>query len=354
MDPVWRPLIATILLRFATGVLVITLKDFMWKGVGLYRDEKKHNDIYRHLMKLDAAYHDKQHPSDTLEAVKLGSQITNALDFLAFDAVPKIITLVGAAIHLLSSYGQRVALVLLYVMLFYILYSVRSIKVTMPRLDQCRAAKQKQEQHFNDGVRGWATVARHNQAGTEAESYERESSALKQQRYSLFYIEQALDCCINLFMHCGYWAAMFLVVTQSVFSGSASAGNLVAFNGYWYLLLSPLLSIIDIPRKLIEDVYAAARLRRILATKPTVEEGSKELEPHQQEVVFHKVTIEVDGKIVSKGLNLQFPAGETTALIGPSGVGKSSILDSIIRMRDVAAGCITIGGTNIAELTQAS
>lgn len=128
----------------------------------------------------------------------------------------------------------------------------------------------------------------------------------------------------------------------------------MAFTGYWGLLLGPLLFIIDIPRTLIEGFYAAARLRRILATESTILEGIGTLEPHQRDVVFHDVKICFGDKTVFEKLNLEFPAGKTTAIIGPSGVGKSKILDFILRMRNTSAGYITIGGTDIIELTMAS
>ena len=97
---------------------------------------------------------------------------------------------------------------------------------------------------------------------------------------------------------------------------TATVESKVALYGYWYLLLPPLLLIIDILRLMHDDVYAAASLRRILPTKPTILESSGTLEPHQRDVAFHDVKICLGDKIIFEELNLEYPAGKTTAVIG--------------------------------------
>lgn len=220
MAPVWRPLITVFVLNFLTSSMVAdTTQSLLWLDVRLYRNQKRDNDIYQHLMKLEAAYYDKHHPTDILEAVDLGAQITSSLDFVAFQVVPEIITLVGAAIRVFSSYGRRVALVLAYVMLLYALNARHSLAVVMPKVDKNRAAGQKLDRHFNNGVRAWTTVARHNQTAHETETYEQESTVLKGNLRLVSLIRYAFSWSSSLFLQCGYWAAMMLSSPRSFSQG---------------------------------------------------------------------------------------------------------------------------------------
>ncbi|KAG4427378.1 hypothetical protein IFR05_017138, partial [Cadophora sp. M221] len=161
-----------------------SVRPFLWTDVKLHRGLAKDNGIFEHLLKLDGSYYEGTDASDILESVKLGGKITDALDFLAFDVVPRLIKIfcVGAVT---TRYGQRVTLVVLYVMLLYSLNTKRSIKATLPRQDIINTSKQQLVRHFNDVIRGWKTIAQNNQADTERESYAIESSALKQRNHTL-------------------------------------------------------------------------------------------------------------------------------------------------------------------------
>lgn len=130
-----------------------------------------------------------------------------------------------------------------------------------------------------------------------------------------------------------------------------SAGNMVAFQGYWNLMISPLIFLIGVPSRLIGDFYAAARLRRIMATKPAISDGKGTLEPGQCDVALHHVAVRFGEKTVIEDLSAEFPTGKCTAIMGRSGAGKSTMLDLMLRLRDPFKGTIEIGGKNITNIS---
>ncbi|WP_299153958.1 ABC transporter ATP-binding protein [uncultured Tateyamaria sp.] len=74
-----------------------------------------------------------------------------------------------------------------------------------------------------------------------------------------------------------------------------------------------------------------------------------------QSVEFQNVDFEYqDANSVIKNLNITFEAGKTTALVGPSGGGKSTIINLIMRLYDPTSGSITIGGTDLRDVTFSS
>jgi ATP-binding cassette subfamily B protein len=105
---------------------------------------------------------------------------------------------------------------------------------------------------------------------------------------------------------------------------------------------------------------AAAGFRRfdeILATKPDVLDrpGARPLEVSEGAVSYHDVHFSYDGtKDVVCGLDLDIRPGETIALVGPSGGGKTTTCSLLPRFYDVASGSITIDGRDVRDVTQHS
>ena len=96
---------------------------------------------------------------------------------------------------------------------------------------------------------------------------------------------------------------------------------------------------------------------KILDTKPTMDANpdGPDLEAKAGEIVFEKVTFAYPrAKPVFRGFDLRLLPGKLTALVGPSGAGKTTIINLIERYYDVAAGRITIDGQDIAKVRLAS
>ncbi|KAJ9137729.1 ABC transporter [Pleurostoma richardsiae] len=352
MDPVWRPLLKYIAIFVVNSRLVIsTLHDALWTDVTLERNLKRDQDIYGHVMNLGSTYHDSVDPTDTLTAIKLGEDITGAMDSLVFEVVPQLMSFAGAGAAVWVSYGPHVALVLAYVMVVHALNARHTFKTVAPKRDAARASSQVAQRRLHKGIRSWGTVARHNNVGQETAGYNDETLSLKTQERSVAVLSMAFRWLSNLFFYSGYWLATLLMMHRLVATGTGSVEDVVAFGAYWSLLLDPLLSIIDLPRKLIEKFYAAARLRRIMATEPAVKDGDGKLDESQREVVFDRVTLCLGGRTIFEDMSLTFPEGQTTAIVGESGLGKSTMLDLVIRMRELDGGAIKIGGTDIAHVS---
>ncbi|WMJ88019.1 ABC transporter ATP-binding protein [Anaerocolumna sp. MB42-C2] len=86
---------------------------------------------------------------------------------------------------------------------------------------------------------------------------------------------------------------------------------------------------------------------------PSLSEAKDKVKLQEYNINFHKVTFSYDGKeehVVLHGINMSLPQGSFTALVGPSGGGKSTIAKLLARFWDVTGGSIEIGGINIKDI----
>ena len=140
--------------------------------------------------------------------------------------------------------------------------------------------------------------------------------------------------------------------------GELALNEFVSFLGAMMLAFQPLRRIAQINATLQEGFAAAIRVFGLLDQKSLINEAQNapNLSIDKSDITFEDVTLSYEGQINSalKGINLQIPHGKTTALVGPSGSGKSSVLNLIPRFYDPDKGNVKINNQDIKELTISS
>jgi ABC-type multidrug transport system fused ATPase/permease subunit len=143
-----------------------------------------------------------------------------------------------------------------------------------------------------------------------------------------------------------------------VLQGNLTLGAMVAFYSYLDRLYSPLRRLVNSSTTLTQAVASMDRLFEFIDTKYEIEDqpNAKTLNNVQGFVEFKNVHFQYKGtdEEVLKGIDLRVNPGETVALVGVSGGGKSSLISLLPRFYDVTEGEILIDGQNIREVTQKS
>jgi len=144
---------------------------------------------------------------------------------------------------------------------------------------------------------------------------------------------------------------------QLLNTGTVTVGLLVAFIGYVSMFWHPIMNISNFYNNLITNLSGAERIFEILDLAPTIidESTALTLPPIQGEIHFEQVTFAYDAdEAVLKELNFTIKPGETIALVGPTGAGKTSIVNLISRFYEPQAGQILIDGYDLKEVTMES
>jgi ATP-binding cassette subfamily B protein len=133
-------------------------------------------------------------------------------------------------------------------------------------------------------------------------------------------------------------------------------GSLVAFNGYIMLLIWPLRMLGMLVSWGERAVASGERVLEILDEVPTIsdEPGARPLPPLQGEIEFHDVSFRYGDRRILDGVSLHIRPGETVALVGPTGCGKTTLAHLIPRFHDPTEGRVTVDGQDIRTVTFAS
>lgn len=150
--------------------------------------------------------------------------------------------------------------------------------------------------------------------------------------------------------------ALIYFVGANAFGNGVTLGTVIAFTALLGSFWGPIVNIANFYNSL---VTGSAYLERIFETMDEVpavkdEENSLEMPVITGDIMFDNVRFGYEEKEILKGLNFAVNAGETIALVGPTGAGKSTVINLVSRFYNINSGTIAIDGQDISKVTLAS
>jgi ATP-binding cassette subfamily B protein len=137
--------------------------------------------------------------------------------------------------------------------------------------------------------------------------------------------------------------------------GSMTIGGIQAFVSYIAFMMWPIQDLARVYADMQHAIASAERMFSLIDAQPEVADRADAYDPGtiQGEIEFRDVNFWYEpGKPVLTGFNLKVKRGETIALVGPTGGGKSTIVNLVCRFYEPKAGGIAIGGRDYTEFTQ--
>ena len=146
---------------------------------------------------------------------------------------------------------------------------------------------------------------------------------------------------------------VFLYGGYQIIDGTMTIGTMVAFMAYQTRLLSPIQNLMGLTSSLASARVSLGRIFELMDTTPEVVEQSPahRLSRVRDSIRLESVSIRYDRHPVLRDVSLEIPAGSFCAVLGPSGVGKSTLADLLVRYLDPDQGRVLIDGTDIRELS---
>lgn len=149
-------------------------------------------------------------------------------------------------------------------------------------------------------------------------------------------------------------ALMFYVGVTVIGWQNLSTGLIMAFISYIAMFWQPISNLGSFYNQIIRSLAAAERVFEVIDTEPAIKDAADagELPEIKGEVRFDHVTFAYEDDIdVLKDVSFDVKPGETIALVGPTGAGKTTIINLLSRFYDVKAGRVLIDGTDVKSVT---
>ncbi len=314
------------------------------------------NDLYAHLQKLSLSFHTKSRSGDlTVRVISDVNMLKDVASTAVLPMVASVLVLVGMAILMLWL-EWRLALVAIGAVPAYWLTTG-----TLPK--RIREASRQQRAREGDMA---ATVAESLAAVKDVQALSLEaafarhfadrSEQCNKVGVKTARLSAALERRVDVLGAIATAAILFGGV-RMVLNGSLSPGDLLVFLAYLRRSFSPLQDFAKYTARLAKASAAGERILDVLSRQPDVADSlhARPAPAFRGDVGFDSVEFGYDAnRRVLAGVSFNVPAGSSLALVGPSGIGKSTLLNLLMRLYDPTAGRVTIDGGDIRDYTIAS
>ena len=327
--------------------------DYQGHAIGARMERDMRAQLFAHCQRLSFSYFDS-HPIGDLMSRLTNDSLSLAEFFhhVPEDVLVNSIKFVGASLILWHIHWQM-TLVILCFLPFMLAYTLYFNKKMAAALEQGREDMGEINAQAEDTLSAIRMVQSFGNEAVEAQKFHVRNEKFLESRKRGYKGEAlcygGMDAFSSLIP-----IAVVVVGGLSILQGSLALSELVVFLLYVSYFTQPIQSLVNTSRLIQEGRTGFARYMEILETQPEVADlpGAQELPPVKGDIQFSHVTFRYgEGDAVFRDLNLTIRAGEYVALVGASGVGKTTLCSLIPRFYDVEAGKITVDGVPIRQAT---
>ncbi|RYC79753.1 hypothetical protein BFJ63_vAg17366 [Fusarium oxysporum f. sp. narcissi] len=319
-----------------------------WTAQNVHRSFRAQQKINRRLMDVEEACLNQHSPRELKDTHRVSSVIPTMLDFLPLRVIPQVIKLVHVTSYLLRHYGSRVTLILLASAVLHTMAQYHAAQTDYSNSNAFDEVTGQWKVHQDDMIEGRSTIRLHG----SADSMLGELDAFALKRIQI----QATNN--NFFRRTGAQSGLFKFISGII------AINLLAdregpmlylqiLNGHLHNLV---LTLLGLPHDISVRLTQIETARIVMKTPSEMQFGTKKLQRGPGRIEFVNVSFDHirGGEVIPvfKDLSLAIEAGSTTAFVGESGIGKSTLLKLLTREANPKSGSITIDGQDIQALKQ--
>jgi len=308
-------------------------------------------EIYEHLLSLSLGFFSEQRVGELLSRLSNDVQvIQNAVTSNLVILVQQLVTAVGVIV-IVSLLNWRLTFLLVLAMPAVVLITQlmgRRIRRIARQVQDILAESSAVAEETLGGIRIVKSFAREDY---EMARFGQKVDALFRAAMRRTRVYAILGPSISLLMY-GSLILVLWVGGRAVLLGQMTPGDLIAFLLYAAMLTGPLGSFAGLYGQVQAALGATERVFELLDVHPELVEAAdtRPLPPVVGAVAFHDVSFDYDPRQpVLKSIELHARPGEVIALVGPSGVGKTTLVNLIPRFYDPSAGLITLDGQDIRQ-----
>ena len=323
-------------------------------GVRVEADIRK--DLFAHMQTLSFDFYDRNRTG------KLMSRLTSDLFELVElahhgpeDLITSTFTIIGALIVMGSVQWQLAVIVLLMIPLFLTI-----VMCMRQRMSRASALSKETMGHINQEIEsslsGVRTAKAFANEQAESQRFHNANERFKTARRDFYKAMAVFHSSVEFFL-CSLNVVVIGVGGYYVMKGSMDYRDLVTFCLYITSFVGPMRKLSGFSEMFANGFAGLKRFVEVMRMEPSVQDkpNTPDLENVKGAISVKDVSFAYDGDLdVLHNVSLEVTPGETVAIVGPSGGGKTTLCQLIPRFYDVSSGAIAIDGQDIRDVTQSS
>lgn len=338
-------------------ILMLLIKLRMWIMAKVCNNILKtiREELYIHIQDLSFSFFDSR-PTGKILARIIGD--VNSLKDVLSDSVttliPEFLTIIAVAIIMIVK-NPYLAFSVLVVMPFLAICMVFLQRITHKRWQIVRKKSSNLNAFVHEELSGIKIVQSFGAENETMASFDELLDAHRKSYVDAVFVADGFSGLIEISWGVGTFLLYYIGV-KVLGVGTVGVGTLLAFGTYSTMFWSPIRNLASFYNKMVTNISAAERIFEILDTEPEIANAKEAyiMPPIKGQVEFDDVTFaypDDENKDILSNVTFTAKAGESIALVGPTGAGKTTIVSLISRFYDIKSGKILIDGNDISKAT---
>jgi ATP-binding cassette, subfamily B, multidrug efflux pump len=328
-------------------------------GISRHVEYDLRNDFFRHLERFPISFFQANRTGDLM------SRATNDLSAVRMMIGPSVMYSTSTLLTFVIAISMMLAIDrwLTLVALVPLPFVSISVKVFGSAIHRRFEAIQAQLSDISaivqEALSGVRVVRAYGQEGSELERFRRANEEYVWRNRGLIRLQGLFFPSMTLFLGMGGLLVLWQG-SREVIQGRITVGELVAFNAYLVMLAWPMIAFGWVTNMLQRGLASWKRMLQVLDEQPAIVDRARQagIAPAMPEiegrVEFRNVTFAYDGRRVLDGVSAVIEPGQTVALVGATGSGKSTLIGLLPRLHDPPPGTVFIDGVDVRDLPLAT
>ncbi|MFB6497104.1 ABC transporter ATP-binding protein [Bacillus haynesii] len=339
---------------YLLSALFTFLQHYLMAGVAQKTIYEMRQEVNEKLTRLPLKYYDKHSHGDTLSrAVNDIDNINTSLQQALTQMITSVITIVGIIVMMLL-----ISPVLTLVVFITVPLSMLAVRFIASFSQKHFGAQQKElgdiNGHVEEMFTGHQEVKAFGHEEKAIQQFDEVNERLYQSGWKAQFISGLMMPMMTFIGNLGY---VFVSITGGIFvlNGTLLIGGVQAFIQYTQQFSQPLVQAAGIANTIQSAIASAERVFSLLDEEEETEETPASIDTGilKGDVSFERVAFSYDENVpVIRDLSLHAKEGQTIAIVGPTGAGKTTIINLLMRFYELNKGSINVGGTDISELSR--
>ena len=311
------------------------------------------NAAFTHVMNLSIDFHNDKDSAEVMKAVEQGESLNNLLDAAITTIGPTLFDLMIGYVYFYQVFDIYVSFLVMAASICFLFLDLKTANWNLDNRRAWQKCMREESKVMHQAVQGWQTVSYFNQFDHEKTHFAGAVHAAQASSLKWTVKDSYRRALLEAVVPLAFFGVCLMVIFQ-VSRGEASPGDFVFLLQYWPTLTYPLRHLSSHYRWLMLDLIDAERLLVLFQTKPTItdKEDAKPLKVREGKVAFRHVHFAYDPrKPTLEDINAEARNGQTVALVGETGGGKSTMLKLLYRFYDVSQGSIEIDGQDLRDVS---
>ena len=311
------------------------------------------NEMSEKINRIPVSYFDKHQFGDLLGRFTSDVEtVSNALQQSFLQIVNAVFTILFVMGMVLYLNLQLAIIVILSIPVTY--FGAKTIlNRSQPYFKQQAAILGRMNGFVQENLTGFNVLKLFGREENSQERFEKITDELQQVGFKASFISGLMMPALHIVSDLTYLIVAVLGGLQ-VIAGRLTIGNMQAFVQYVWQVSQPIQNITQLAGQMQSAKSSLDRVFEVLDEQEEVQTAEvKELAPLTGQVSFKNVDFQyVENKPLIRNFNLDVESGEMVAIVGPTGAGKTTLINLLMRFYDVTAGAILVDGQDIRELSR--